>query len=182
MRKPVRLFTLATVAFLSSTALAGGFEVHSETLKSGHFDNAQVFNGFGCSGGNVSPQIKWSGAPAGTKSFAVTIYDPDAPTGSGWWHWVVVNLPASTSELPLGAGSEPGKLPAGTVQVKTDFGKPGYGGPCPPLGQKHRYRITVHALKVEKLDIGADAPAAQAGFMINANSLGKATLTATYGR
>ncbi|GLC24741.1 kinase inhibitor [Roseisolibacter agri] len=146
--------------------------------------NRHVFNGFGCSGQNVSPQLAWKNAPAGTKSFAITAYDPDAPTGSGWWHWVVYDIPATTTALPSGAGSTtPAALPAGAVQGTTDFGAKGYGGPCPPPGDKpHRYIFTVHALKVAKLDVPATATAAMIGFNINANRLASATLTARYGR
>jgi len=143
-----------------------------------------IFNGFGCTGGNQSPELHWSGAPAGTQSFAVSVYDPDAPTGSGWWHWYVVNLPASTTSLPRDAGKSDGsKLPAGAQQINTDFGAPGYGGPCPPAGDKpHRYIVTVYALKVPKLDLPANATAALAGFFANANAIGKARLTFKYGR
>ena len=146
--------------------------------------NRYVFNSFGCSGENVSPALRWTGAPAGTKSFAVTVYDPDAPTGSGWWHWVVFNVPASVTNLPAGAGSANGSgLPAGAVQGGTDFGTPGYGGPCPPAGDKpHRYIFTVHALKVEKLDLPATSTAAFVGFNVSANRLASATFTARYGR
>jgi Raf kinase inhibitor-like YbhB/YbcL family protein len=144
----------------------------------------QVFNGFGCSGENRSPALSWSGAPAGTKSFALTVYDPDAPTGSGWWHWVVVNIPATVNELPAAAGEQSSKsLPNGAMHVRTDFGTKGYGGPCPPAGDKpHRYIFTLYALKTEKLDLPPDATAALAGFMINANQIGKATLTGKFGR
>lgn len=176
------LTLLGGLAAFSHTAFAADFQVHSPDLKDGRLAHAQVLNGFGCSGGNVSPHLIWSGAPAGTKSFVVTIYDPDAPTGSGWWHWVVANIPASAHELVQGAGNDAAKLPHGSVQTRTDFGKPGYGGACPPQGQTHRYQISVNALKVEKLDLKPDASAALVGFMANANSLGKATLTATYGR
>jgi Raf kinase inhibitor-like YbhB/YbcL family protein len=146
-----------------------------------------VFKGFGCEGGNVSPALAWKNAPAGTKSFAITAYDPDAPTGSGWWHWVVFNIPASVTSLPQGAGDPAsGKLPNGAVQSRTDFGAPGYGGPCPPQGaslkKPHRYIFTVHALKVDKLDLGPDASGALVGYMLNANALGKASFTGTYGR
>jgi Raf kinase inhibitor-like YbhB/YbcL family protein len=141
-------------------------------------------NVFGCTGENRSPALKWSGAPAGTKSFALTVYDPDAPTGSGWWHWVVVNIPAGVTELAPDAGNIDGsKLPAGAQQVRIDYGFSGWGGVCPPPGDKpHRYQFTVHALKVERLDLPADATAALAGFMINANTLAKAGFTALYGR
>lgn len=144
----------------------------------------QVFNGFGCTGKNISPKLTWSGAPAGTKSFAVTVYDPDAPTGSGWWHWVVYNIPATATELPEGAGTPTGaNLPSGAVQGRTDFGGPGFGGACPPKGDKpHRYIFTVYALKTEKIDVPADASSAMVGFMIKANQLASASFTAKYGR
>lgn len=146
--------------------------------------DAQVYKGFGCNGGNVSPSLTWSNPPAGTKSFAVTVYDPDAPTGSGWWHWVVFNLPADTTSLLTGAGNaSSGKLPKGAVQSVTDFGAPGYGGPCPPKGDRpHRYVFTVHALKVEKLDLDDKAMPALVGFMVTANRLDRATFTSTYSR
>ncbi len=166
-------------------AHAAGFRLESPTIKpGGMLTEAQVFNGFGCTGRNLSPALKWSGAPKDTKSFAVTVYDPDAPTGSGWWHWVVFNIPASVSELPEGAGAADGKgLPAGAVQGRTDFGAPGFGGACPPKGDKpHRYVFTVHALKTEKIEVPADASAALVGFMLNANRLGKASFEARYGR
>jgi Raf kinase inhibitor-like YbhB/YbcL family protein len=111
------------------------------------------------------------------------VYDPDAPSGSGWWHWVIVNVPATTTELPEGAGNEGGKLPANAQQVRTDFGKPGWGGPCPPQGAKpHRYIYPVDALKTATLDIPSEGTAALAGFMINANKLGSVSFTAKYGR
>jgi Raf kinase inhibitor-like YbhB/YbcL family protein len=139
---------------------------------------------FGAGGEDVSPQLAWSGFPPGTKSFAVTVYDPDAPTGSGWWHWVVINIPATATELPEGAGTADGKaLPAGSTQVRTDFGAPGFGGACPPKGDKpHRYIFTVYALKTDKIEIPADATAAMAGFNISGNKLGAASFTAKYGR
>ena len=113
----------------------------------------------------------------------MSIYDPDAPTGSGWWHWVVINIPASATGLPNGASKTAAKLPKGAVETRTDLGTPGYGGPCPPAGDKpHRYVFTLLALKLDKLDLTADSSAAMVGFMANANSLGKATFTATYGR
>jgi len=112
------------------------FSVISNSFKDGDYLRSDFILsadfGFGCAGGNKSPHLKWSGAPEGTKSFAVTCYDPDAPTGSGFWHWLLVNIPAAVSELAEGAGSAGGQLPAGAFQTRTDFGAPGYGGPCPP--------------------------------------------------
>ncbi len=144
----------------------------------------QVFNSFGCTGGNVSPALSWSNAPAGTKSFALMVYDPDAPTGSGWWHWVVYNIPARVNALVSRAGDPAaGLMPVGAVQGKTDFGTAGYGGPCPPAGDKpHRYFFRLHALKVEKLDLPPTATAAFVGFNVKANSLGVAELMAVYSR
>ncbi|WP_027014100.1 YbhB/YbcL family Raf kinase inhibitor-like protein [Comamonas composti] len=147
-------------------------------------DQRFEFDGFGCSGRNQSPALAWKGAPVGTKSFVLTMYDPDAPTGSGWWHWFVVDIPAGTFELAANAGAVGGaNLPASARQIRNDFGVHAWGGVCPPPGDKpHRYVFTVHALSVERLDIPDDATAALAGFMVNATSLGKATFTATYGR
>lgn len=181
---PLRPFA-AALACLPLLAAAQSFQLTSPSLRPGaKVPEAHVYQGFGCSGGNLSPALQWRGAPSGTKSFAVTVYDPDAPTGSGWWHWVVYNLPAATTALPEGAGRADGTaLPAGAVQGRTDYGAPGFGGPCPPAGAKpHRYRFTVHALKVDKLDLPADASAAMVGFMLRANQLGQATLEARYGR
>lgn len=186
LSKPARAIALAgSFALSAGLAQAGGFALSSPTVPANSkLTEAQVFNGFGCSGKNLSPALKWHGAPAGTKSFAVTVYDPDAPTGSGWWHWVVFNIPAGTTELAEGAGSADGKgMPAGAVQGRTDFGAPGFGGACPPKGDKpHRYIFTVHALKVDKLDLPPDATAALVGFMLNANRVGRASFTARYGR
>ncbi|MFQ5517063.1 MAG: YbhB/YbcL family Raf kinase inhibitor-like protein [Acidimicrobiia bacterium] len=138
--------------------------------------------GFGCAGGNKSPHLAWSGGPDGTKSFAVTCYDPDAPTGSGFWHWVVVNIHPDISELALGAGDPgAGTLPAGALQTRTDFGAPGYGGPCPPQGDHpHRYIFTVFAVGEETLQVDADTSAAVVGFMLHFNTLEKATLMGLY--
>jgi hypothetical protein len=183
----IRRHLVVSVALLASavSAQAAGFTLSSATIKPGSMlSDAQVFNGFGCSGKNISPALSWSGAPAGTKSFALTVYDPDAPTGSGWWHWVVFNIPAAAMQLPEGAGGADGKgLPPGSVQGRTDFGAPGFGGACPPPGDKpHRYVFSVYALKTDKLEVPADATAALVGFMINANKLGEAKFTARYGR
>jgi Raf kinase inhibitor-like YbhB/YbcL family protein len=176
---------MLAVGALPATAQTRGFSVSSPDAHAGQKMNAaQVFNGMGCTGSNISPALDWKGAPAAAKSFAVTIYDPDAPTGSGWWHWVVYNIPASVTHLAAGAG-DPKKsaLPAGAAQGNTDFGVPGYGGPCPPAGDKpHHYIITVHALDVPRLDIPANATAAFVGFNLHAHSIGHTTLTALYNR
>ncbi len=137
--------------------------------------------GFGCSGGNQSPQLSWSEPPEGTKSFAVTCYDPDAPTGSGFWHWVVVNIPGDVRSLDLGAGSQGGNLPAGALQTRTDFGAPGYGGPCPPEGHgPHRYYFVVHAVGAETLPVEADTSAAVVGFNLHFATLAKAAVMGTF--
>jgi len=176
---------IAALMGACSWSHAAGFVLESPDIRAGHrIDPRFEFNGFGCAGGNQSPALHWSGAPAGTQSYAVTMYDPDAPTGSGWWHWTVVNIPATVAELRPDAGAAGGaNLPAGASHVRIDYGVAAWGGLCPPPGDApHRYVFTVHALKVPRLDLPADATAALAGYMIHAHSLGKATLTARYGR
>lgn len=162
------------------------FRVNSNSFKDGdylpkdHILSADF--GFGCAGGNLSPHLKWSDAPAGTKSFTVTCFDPDAPTGSGFWHWLVVNIPPEVAELPAGAGSVGGKLPAGALMTRTDFGKPGYGGPCPPEGDHpHRYSFTVFAVG-DKLNVNADTSAAVIGFNLHFKALAKATIMGLFKR
>lgn len=177
------LLALALAAV--APARAGGFTLTSAAFSDGDYlANEQVFAGFGCKGGNISPPLAWEGAPAGTKSFAVTVFDPDAPTGSGWWHWVVVNLPPETRALPRGAGSADGAgLPKGAVQVRTDFGAPGYGGPCPPPGDHpHRYLFTVYALDVPALDVTPQSSPALVGFYLHFHTLAKASLMGLYKR
>jgi Raf kinase inhibitor-like YbhB/YbcL family protein len=177
------LLVLAAVALATPALAAAPFTLGSSEVKQGGMLGEQhVFNGFGCSGQNVSPSLSWSGAPKGTKSFVLMVHDPDAPTGSGWWHWVVYDIPANVTELPQGAGSGKAPLPEGAKQGRTDFGAPGWGGPCPPPGKPHRYLFTVFALKVEALDVPADASPALIGFMTRANALASASLTAKYGR
>jgi Raf kinase inhibitor-like YbhB/YbcL family protein len=160
------------------------FELKSADLLEGEvIRDEHVFKGMGCAGGNVSPSLEWSNAPAGTKSFAVTLYDPDAPTGSGWWHWVMYDIPASVNRLPSGAGDPSRQWMPGVAMGTTDFGKKEYGGPCPPKGDPaHHYIFTVHALDVEKLDVPGSATAAAIGFNLNAHRLGVASLTGVYGR
>jgi Raf kinase inhibitor-like YbhB/YbcL family protein len=180
MRKTL---VVAALALATPALAAGKFTLASGSFKAnGNLSDQQVYNGFGCAGSNVSPQLAWQNPPAGTKSYVVTAYDPDAPTGSGWWHWVVYDIPADAKELAQGAGSGQGQLPAGAVQGRTDFGKPGFGGACPPPGKPHRYVFTIWALKTDKLEVPQDASPAMVGFMTRMNALGSATITAHYGR
>jgi len=161
------------------------FKLKSADIRpNGPIGMEQVFNGFGCSGQNISPALEWSGAPAETRSFALLVHDPDAPTGgAGWWHWLVANIPVSTTGLARNAGTADGSnLPPGSVQIATDFGAPGWGGPCPPVGDKpHRYNFTLYALKVERLDLSG-ASASLAGYMVNGNAIAKARLTGRFAR
>ena len=189
---------LAGLAGCGSTPTSSAFTLDIPDLAGGRFDNKFVLNGFGCKGDNVSPALVWRNAPAGTKSFALHMYDPDAPTGSGFWHWAVYNIGADVHTLAQGAGNRPERLPAGAFGGNTDFmdtgatgGNGNYGGPCPPEGDRpHRYQITIYALAVDKIDVAAGVPrtgtAALYGFVLNkglgANVLGKATFTASYGR
>ena len=180
-------YAAALMILLFASAAFGGdkFTLSSPAVKpNSTLGPDQVFNGFGCTGNNISPALKWTPGPDGTKSYALTVYDPDAPTGSGWWHWVVYNIPANVTELAAGAGAAGGKLlPAGAAQGRTDFGTAAFGGACPPKGDKpHRYIFTIYALKSEKIDVPADASPALVGFTIHANQVGSAAFTATYGR
>lgn len=150
------------------------------TLKSndvgGQATNKQFANVFGCKGENISPQLSWENAPTGTQSFAVTIYDKDAPTGSGFWHWLIFNIPSTITELKSGAGEVAKALaPKEAIQSITDFGFHGYGGPCPPPGAPHEYLVTVYALK-SKLDLDKNAMPAVVGFYLNSNALAKASI------
>ena len=165
-----------------------GFSQGSFTLSSkdlgGQATKTQVFNGFGCTGDNKSPQLSWTNAPTETKSFAITMYDPDAPTGSGWWHWVVFDIPKTQSSLVANAGNIELKLTSEEViQSITDYGTKGYGGPCPPEDHGlHQYIITVYALKTEKLGLNADTNPAVVGYYLWNNTLAKASIVAYYGR
>jgi Raf kinase inhibitor-like YbhB/YbcL family protein len=180
-----RILFAVALAGLSTLTYASGFKLSSPEIKANSMmPKSFEFNGFGCSGENKSPVLNWSGAPKGTKSFAVTVYDPDAPTGSGWWHWVVINIPAGVNGLAGNAGAlNSTTLPKGAVQGRTDYGVAAWGGTCPPQGDKpHHYIFTVYALKTDKIEVPADATAALTGYMIHANMLGKASFTARYGR
>lgn len=146
----------------------------NDLVDGGVLPDAQVY-----AKGNTSPHLAWSGAPEGTKSFAVHCYDPDAPTGSGFWHWTVANIPADVTELATGAS--PHDLPKGAIEGRTDFGAPGFGGAAPPAGHgPHRYIFTVFAVDVETLDVTADNSGAVFGFNLFFHTLAKASITGTY--
>ncbi len=175
-------FCLSFAAF--AVAEEGGFHLASSGWRDGGtVPRENVFNGPGCGGANISPEFHWSGAPAGSKSFAITIFDPDAPARGGWWHWVLFNIPATVSRLPGGAGDVGSRiLPDGSVQCLNDYGEPGYGGPCPPPGTTHRYRVRLYALNVEKLSSGPDAAPAKIARLIEEHSIGVSQLTTKFGR
>jgi Raf kinase inhibitor-like YbhB/YbcL family protein len=170
---------------LAASPVTHAFELTSKDIEAGKLmPKTQEYNGFSCDGSNISPELAWRDAPKGTKSFAVTVYDPDVPTGSGWWHWVIFNIPANVHKLPAGAGNPAsGLAPKGSVQSRTDYGKPGFGGACPPKGDSaHHYKFRVYALNVEKMDMSPDSSAAFIGFNINGHKLGMAELDALYQR
>jgi Raf kinase inhibitor-like YbhB/YbcL family protein len=187
-----------SLANLPAMAQSGSFTLSSPDLADGTFADKFVLNGFGCKGGNVSPTLVWSNVPSGTKSLALQIHDSDAPTGSGFWHWTVYNIPPTITALPQGAGNSPSTLPVpawGGANDYLDTGATGvngnYGGPCPPVGDKpHRYNFTLYALAVDDVQKAGGIPKtgtpALFSFVLNkglgANMLGKATFTATYGR
>lgn len=156
----------------------------STDIASGKYmKKAQEFNGFGCVGDDVSPQLSWSGAPEGTVAYAIMAYDPDAPTGSGWWHWQLVNIPADVTSLSAGAG-KPSQLaaPKGSLHIENDFGAAGFGGACPPKGHGvHRYQFTVYALS-KKVELPANASGALTGYMVKSATLASATIEALYKR
>lgn len=178
------IFITAIALMLNFSLLGqGSFTLESKTL-GGNSTSIEEFNGFGCTGQNTSPQLSWSNAPEGTKSFAITMYDPDAPTGSGWWHWVVFDIPSDVNELLKNAGNiEKGLMPKDAIQSITNYGVPGYGGPCPPENHGiHQYVITVHALKVDKLGLDANTNPAIVGYYLWNNTIAKASIVTYYER
>lgn len=187
----MKVFSLAGVTL----ALLLGARVHAAdadahlTLSSqdfsadGRLAEAQAYRGDGCEGGNLSPQLSWSVAPAQTRSFALLVHDPDAPGRDGWWHWALYDLPPTTRSLPAGAGdAHKGLLPQGARQGRNDFGSPGYGGPCPPPGKPHHYHFRLYALKVAHLAVSADATPAAVAAGAQAQALASTELVGLYGR
>ena len=181
MKRNVLTIIFLAVVFLSNAQ--GTFTLTSSDI-SGQAENKHVFNAMGCTGENRSPQLAWANAPEGTRSFAITMYDKDAPTGSGLWHWVVFDIPANVSELPAAAGDVSLELmPGGVVQSQNDLGGYGYVGPCPPEGdQPHLYIVTVYALKVPSLSMDKNTSPALVGFNLNFNTIQKASIVFYYQR
>lgn len=182
MKKTSLAFILSLI-FTAASFAQETFTLSSNDL-GGEATKTQEFNGFGCTGDNKSPQLLWSNAPEGTKSFAITMYDPDAPTGSGFWHWVVFDIPANVNELVTNAGNvELNLAPKGAIQSITDYGIKGFGGPCPPKGHGfHQYIITVYALKTDKLGLDENINPAIVGFNLWNQTLAKASIVAYYKR
>ena len=180
--KTLQLFIIVNL-FNFSANYAQTFTLKSSDV-GGQATLSEVFNGFGCTGKNVSPQLSWENAPEGTKSYAITMYDADAPTGSGWWHWLIFNIPSNTKELKANAGNTESKIaPEASIQSITDYGSYGYGGPCPPKGHGyHQYIITVYALKTDNLGLDKNANPALVGFNLGANALAKASIVLYYKR
>ncbi|MFN8993240.1 MAG: YbhB/YbcL family Raf kinase inhibitor-like protein [Alphaproteobacteria bacterium] len=179
----------ALIAFMLAAATAvdaaPSISLSSRNITPGKpLANEQVYNSFGCTGKNLSPQLAWSNIPPGTRSLAITMFDPDAPTGSGWWHWVVFNIPVSTMTLQEGASGKTGpeNIPAGAIESRTDFGTTGYGGACPPPGRTHRYITTLWALNVDLLPLDKDASGAMVGFYLNQHRIASVSLSATFRR
>lgn len=178
-----RLLIHAAVPFcIANSVIAADFSVTSPQLKDGEImPMEQVLNGFGCTGTNISPELNWENEPEGTKSYAVTVYDPDAPTSSGWWHWTAFNIPANVTGLPANASVNPEA--SSMTQGRTDFGAPGYGGACPPEGDApHRYQFQVWALDTDHIDLDEQASGAMVGYFLNMHKLVKAELTVKFSR
>lgn len=180
------LIALGVFCAVFNAALAqsgGSFRLmSSEWHDGGTVPLRNVFNESGCNGANVSPEFRWSGVPSGAKSFALTISDPDAPGGGGFWHWVVVNIPATASGLPAGAGDKlSSRLPAGSSQCRNDYGESGYGGPCPPPGTIHRYVAKVYALDVNRLSIEPSSSSRKVAKELEAHTIASAQLTTKFG-
>jgi Raf kinase inhibitor-like YbhB/YbcL family protein len=174
-----RTLACLALACLATAAHAGDFTLHVEGADAqGRLALRYSYDRFGCTGANLAPALHWSEPPAGTRSFAVTVFDPDAPTGSGFWHWVAIDLPAALRGLPEG-----GALPAPARAIRNDYGDKAWGGPCPPAGDRpHHYVFSVYALDVPALGASDDASPALTGFMLHSHVLGKAQQTLTFGR
>ena len=168
------------LSFIIFSQTGHAINITLKGTKNSYLTNKHVFSGFGCKGENKSPEIKISDIPKSAKSLAITVYDPDAPTGGGWWHWLVFNIPVKTTHIKEGAKNL-NKL--GATQSLNSFGTKIFGGACPPIGDNpHRYIFTVYALKVEKIDLSNSTTPNTVGYYLNANTVAKATSVALYGR
>jgi len=174
---------VASLAIVPALAYSGeNFTLSSADLTDGgKIGPRQIFNDAGCNGPNRSPSLTWRNAPAGTRSFAITVFDRDAP-GRGWWHWAVANVPANVTSLPENASASGALRKLGAIEARNDFSVDGYGGPCPPPGNPHHYIITVYALRIDTLPLAQGRPAALFDREISGSTLGSAKLTVTYGR
>jgi len=177
------IFSILALLLTITLSAQNSFTLESKSL-GGNSTSLEEFNGFGCTGENTSPELSWSNAPEGTKSFAITMYDPDAPTGSGWWHWVVFDIPGNINKMVQDAGNVEKRLMSkNAIQSVTSYGVPGYGGPCPPENHGiHQYIITVHALKVDKLGLDENSNPATVGYYLWNNTLAKASIITYYER
>ncbi|CAM3961939.1 putative kinase inhibitor [Vibrio aerogenes CECT 7868] len=169
--------SLLFTGLLTVSAGIHALELSSPDIQEGeHLSSSLFFNGFGCSGKNISPRLSWRDIPAETKSFAVTVYDPDAPTESGWWHWSVINIPAGVHTLKSGQSI----AAVGGKEIRNDFGQTAFGGACPPPGHgMHRYQFTVWALPYKKMPVPDSASAALVGYMLNQDAIAQSRITAT---
>ncbi|OCG60757.1 hypothetical protein A9G41_00415 [Gilliamella sp. Nev5-1] len=172
----------STLLLSTSCSYATQLQLTSTDLINNGFTTRFISNQFGCQGENISPQISWKNLPKTTKSLVLTMYDPDAPTGSGWWHWVIVNIPVQTSFIKQSAGNNPNLLPKGSRLVRNDFGVINYGGPCPPLNSTHRYQFTLYALDIDHIEVDEQTTPALVGFIANSHQIAKADIIYSYSR
>jgi len=184
VKTPERLLLLGCLAVCTNAFASEGFRLSSTTWREGGTVPLEnLYDRSGCHGANLSPELDWAGAPSNTKSFAITIFDLDAPKPGGWSHWVMFNLPANVSKLDAGAGTAKSKrTPIGVLECLNDYGTRGYGGPCPPPGVVHRYVVSLYALKVDKLPVDRDVPPAKVVKQIEADALAVAKITVKYGQ
>ncbi|MFN7176673.1 MAG: YbhB/YbcL family Raf kinase inhibitor-like protein [Thermaurantiacus sp.] len=179
--RPLLTFVLAAYV-VQAGSLRAEMQLDLPDVKRGALQISHVASGYGCDGLNQSPEMIWTGAPPETKSFIVSAYDPDAPTGSGFWHWMAFDIPPSVAGLAEGAGGSDHAMPSGSVLARNDFSMNRYDGACPPEGSTHRYVFTVYAMPMEHLPINASASAAMVGYFANTAALAKASVVAVYGR